>query len=30
LDKKFVSASLSMDLDYDAGTRNLLADVNGN
>ncbi|KAK2401352.1 kinesin protein KIN-5D [Trifolium repens] len=29
LDKKFVSASLSMDLDYDAGTRNLLADVNG-
>ncbi|MCH83838.1 125 kDa kinesin-like protein, partial [Trifolium medium] len=30
LDKKFVSASLSMDLDCDAGTRNLLADVNGN
>ncbi|WJX18262.1 Kinesin-like protein KIN-5B, variant 2 [Trifolium repens] len=29
LDQKFVSASLSMDLDYDAGTRNLLADVNG-
>ncbi|WJX11811.1 Kinesin-like protein KIN-5B, variant 2 [Trifolium repens] len=29
LDKKFVSASLSMDVDYDAETRNLLADVNG-
>ncbi|CAJ2627591.1 unnamed protein product [Trifolium pratense] len=29
LDKKIVSASLSMELDYDAGTRNLLADVNG-
>jgi hypothetical protein len=30
LDKKFASASLSMDVDYDAETRNLLADVNGN
>lgn len=30
LDQKFVSASLSMDADYDAGTHNLLADVNGN
>lgn len=29
LDQKFVSASLSMDADYDAGTHNLLADVNG-
>ncbi|KAK2455107.1 kinesin protein KIN-5D [Trifolium repens] len=29
LDKKFASASLSMDVDYDAETRNLLADVNG-
>ncbi|XP_004494989.1 kinesin-like protein KIN-5B [Cicer arietinum] len=29
LNKKFVSASLSMDSDYDAGSRNLLANVNG-
>jgi len=30
LDQKFVSASLSMDADHDAGTHNLLEDVNGN
>lgn len=30
LNQEFVSASLSMNSDYDAGTRNLLADVNGN
>ncbi|XP_058764607.1 kinesin-like protein KIN-5B [Vicia villosa] len=29
LDQKFLAASLSMDSDYDAGTRNLLEDVNG-
>ncbi|XP_027366891.1 kinesin-like protein KIN-5B [Abrus precatorius] len=29
LNQEFVSASLSMDSDYDAVTRNLLADVNG-
>jgi len=29
LKQEFVSASLSMDSDYDAVTRNLLADVNG-